>query len=101
MVGVFLRQIETSSACGIHRTMAKKSITMSPLSPGSLTSLISLTLGAFAIGTEGFVIAGLLSALAQQRAGPRLMPSAMTAVSRAARSRPAATPVMKHFEKAS
>jgi hypothetical protein len=31
--------------------------------PGSLTSLISLTLGAFAIGTEGFMIAGLLPAL--------------------------------------
>lgn len=33
--------------------------------PGSLTSLISLTLGAFAIGTEGFMIAGLLPALAR------------------------------------
>jgi predicted MFS family arabinose efflux permease len=31
----------------------------------SLTSLIWLTLGAFAIGTEGFMIAGLLSALAR------------------------------------
>jgi predicted MFS family arabinose efflux permease len=31
---------------------------------GSLTSLISLSLGAFAIGTEGFMIAGLLPALA-------------------------------------
>lgn len=31
---------------------------------GSLTSLIWLTLGAFAIGTEGFMIAGLLPALA-------------------------------------
>jgi DHA1 family inner membrane transport protein len=35
------------------------------LLPGSLTSLISLTLGAFAIGTEGFMIAGLLPALAR------------------------------------
>jgi predicted MFS family arabinose efflux permease len=33
--------------------------------PGSLTSLIWLTLGAFAIGTEGFMIAGLLPALAR------------------------------------
>ena len=32
---------------------------------GSLTCLIWLTLGAFAIGTEGFMIAGLLPALAQ------------------------------------
>jgi len=31
----------------------------------SLTSLIWLTLGAFAVGTEGFMIAGLLSALAR------------------------------------
>jgi hypothetical protein len=31
---------------------------------GSLTSLIWLSLGAFAIGTEGFMIAGLLPALA-------------------------------------
>jgi hypothetical protein len=31
----------------------------------SLTSLIWLTLGAFAIGTEGFMIAGLLPALAR------------------------------------
>ena len=35
---------------------------------GSLTSLIWLTLGAFAIGTEGFMIAGLLPALAHDRA---------------------------------
>jgi DHA1 family inner membrane transport protein len=35
------------------------------LSPGSLTSLNWLTLGAFAIGTEGFMIAGLLPALAR------------------------------------
>jgi MFS family permease len=35
------------------------------LPPASLTSLISLTLGAFAIGTEGFMIAGLLPALAR------------------------------------
>src|SRR3981081_935011 len=33
--------------------------------PRSLTSLIWLTLGAFAIGTEGFMIAGLLPALAR------------------------------------
>ncbi|GEP53877.1 MFS transporter [Reyranella soli] len=33
-------------------------------SPSSLTSLVWLTLGAFAIGTEGFMIAGLLPALA-------------------------------------
>ena len=33
--------------------------------PPSLTSLIWLTLGAFAIGTEGFMIVGLLPALAQ------------------------------------
>jgi predicted MFS family arabinose efflux permease len=33
--------------------------------PASLTSLIWLTLGAFAIGTEGFMIVGLLPALAQ------------------------------------
>ena len=33
--------------------------------PGSLTSLNWLTLGAFAIGTEGFMIAGLLPALAR------------------------------------
>src|SRR5262245_62428142 len=32
---------------------------------GSLTCLIWLTLGAFAIGTEGFMIAGLLPALAR------------------------------------
>src|ERR1700742_2360278 len=32
---------------------------------GSLTSLLWLTLGAFAIGTEGFMIAGLLPALAR------------------------------------
>jgi hypothetical protein len=32
---------------------------------GSLNSLIWLTLGAFAVGTEGFMIAGLLSALAR------------------------------------
>jgi len=32
---------------------------------GSLTSLVWLTLGAFAIGTEGFMIAGLLPALAR------------------------------------
>jgi predicted MFS family arabinose efflux permease len=32
---------------------------------GSLTCLIWLTLGAFAIGTEGFMIAGLLSALSR------------------------------------
>ncbi len=32
---------------------------------GSLSSLIWLTLGAFAIGTEGFMIAGLLPALAR------------------------------------
>jgi predicted MFS family arabinose efflux permease len=31
---------------------------------GSLTALIWLSLGAFAIGTEGFMIAGLLPALA-------------------------------------
>jgi len=31
--------------------------------PGSLARLIWLTLGAFAIGTEGFMIAGLLPAL--------------------------------------
>jgi hypothetical protein len=35
----------------------------------SLTSLIWLTLGAFAIGTEGFMIAGLLPALAAERPG--------------------------------
>jgi len=33
--------------------------------PGSLTSLAWLTLGAFAIGTEGFMIAGLLPTLAR------------------------------------
>jgi predicted MFS family arabinose efflux permease len=33
--------------------------------PGSLTPLIWLTLGAFAIGTEGWMIAGLLPALAR------------------------------------
>ena len=33
--------------------------------PGSLSSLLWLTLGAFAIGTEGFMIAGLLPALAR------------------------------------
>src|ERR1700759_3355455 len=32
---------------------------------GSLSSLIWLTVGAFAIGTEGFMIAGLLPALAR------------------------------------
>src|SRR5262245_52550518 len=32
--------------------------------PGSLTRLLWLSLGAFAIGTEGFMIAGLLPALA-------------------------------------
>src|SRR3954467_14032447 len=32
---------------------------------GSLTCLVWLTLGAFAIGTEGFMIAGLLPALAR------------------------------------
>src|ERR1700740_3852769 len=32
---------------------------------GSLTSLIWLTVGAFAIGTEGFMIAGLLPTLAR------------------------------------
>jgi predicted MFS family arabinose efflux permease len=32
---------------------------------GSLTSLVWLTLGAFAVGTEGFMIAGLLPALAR------------------------------------
>jgi predicted MFS family arabinose efflux permease len=35
---------------------------------GSLTSLTWLTLGAFAIGTEGFMIAGLLPAPAHDRA---------------------------------
>jgi predicted MFS family arabinose efflux permease len=35
------------------------------LLPGSLTSLSWLALGAFAIGTEGFMIAGLLPALAR------------------------------------
>jgi predicted MFS family arabinose efflux permease len=62
MAGVYLRQI---AASGIHRIWAGKSITRSSLLPGSLTSLISLTLGAFAIGTEGFMIAGLLPALAR------------------------------------
>lgn len=33
--------------------------------PGSLNSLLWLALGAFAIGTEGFMIAGVLSALAR------------------------------------
>jgi hypothetical protein len=33
--------------------------------PRSLSSLLWLTLGAFAIGTEGFMIAGLLPALAR------------------------------------
>src|SRR6266852_1572574 len=33
--------------------------------PGSLNSLIWLALGAFAIGTEGFMIAGLLPTLAR------------------------------------
>ena len=33
--------------------------------PGSLARLIWLTLGAFAIGTEGFMIAGLLPVLAR------------------------------------
>src|ERR1700704_6388061 len=65
MVGVYLRQIGTSGACGIHRIMAGKSITRSSLLPGSLTYLRWLTLGAFAIGTEGFMIAGLLPALAR------------------------------------
>src|SRR3569833_3388933 len=32
---------------------------------GLLTSLVWLTLGAFAVGTEGFMIAGLLPALAR------------------------------------
>ena len=35
---------------------------------GSLSSLLWLTLGAFAIGTEGFMIAGLLPALAHDLA---------------------------------
>jgi hypothetical protein len=65
MVGVYLRQIGTSGACGIHTIMAGKSITRNPSLPGSLTSLNWLTLGAFAIGTEGFMIAGLLPALAR------------------------------------
>src|SRR5258708_18809246 len=65
MVGVYLRQIGTNGDRGIHRISAGKSITRSSLLPGSLTSLISLTLGAFAIGTEGFMIAGLLPALAR------------------------------------
>ena len=33
--------------------------------PSSLNPLIWLTLGAFAVGTEGFMIAGLLQALAR------------------------------------
>jgi hypothetical protein len=33
--------------------------------PGSLTRLLSLTIGAFTIGTEGFMIAALLAALAR------------------------------------
>jgi DHA1 family inner membrane transport protein len=49
--------------------------------PGSLSSLLWLILGAFAIGTEGFMIAGLLPALARDLnvglpgAGHRLRPS--------------------------
>jgi predicted MFS family arabinose efflux permease len=38
---------------------------MDVIMPGSLTCLTWLTLGAFAIGTEGFMIAGLLPALAR------------------------------------
>jgi hypothetical protein len=38
---------------------------------GSLTCLIWLTLGAFAIGTEGFMIAGLLPALLGSGRGGR------------------------------
>ena len=64
-MGVYLRQIWTSGACGIHRITAGKSTTRNSLLPGSLTSLNWLTLGAFAIGTEGFMIAGLLPALAR------------------------------------
>src|SRR3954467_2407486 len=45
--------------------MAAKSTTGDSLLPGSLASLGWLTLGAFAIGTEGFMIAGLLPALAR------------------------------------
>jgi predicted MFS family arabinose efflux permease len=63
-VGVYLRQIYTGGACGIQNN-GWKSITKNSLLPGSLTGLIWLTLGAFAIGTEGFMIAGLLPALAR------------------------------------
>jgi MFS transporter, DHA1 family, inner membrane transport protein len=35
------------------------------LVPASLSPLLALTLGAFAIGNEGFMIAGLLPALAR------------------------------------
>jgi predicted MFS family arabinose efflux permease len=64
MVGLDLHQIETSGACGIRTIMGGKSTTRDSL-PGSLASLNWLTLGAFAIGTEGFMIAGLLPALAR------------------------------------
>src|ERR1700754_1784313 len=65
MVGVYLRRIGTSGAYGIPRISAGKSVTGNALVPGSLNCLIWLTLGAFAIGTEGFMIAGLLPALAR------------------------------------
>jgi hypothetical protein len=45
-------------------------MTRNPSQPGSLSSLMSLTLGAFAIGTEGFMIAGLLPALARGDISP-------------------------------
>jgi hypothetical protein len=65
MVGGYLRRIWTGGACGIQNN-GWKSITKNSLLPGSLTWLIWLTLGAFAIGTEGFMIAGLLPALARE-----------------------------------
>src|SRR4051812_50021269 len=45
--------------------MAEKLTNGNSLLPGSLASLTWLTLGALAIGTEGFMIAGLLPALAR------------------------------------
>jgi len=64
MAGVYLRQIWTGGVCNIQNS-GWKSTTKNSLLPGSLTSFVWLTLGAFAIGTEGFMIAGLPPALAR------------------------------------
>ena len=49
---------------GAAEPLARRSLDV-VTAPGSLNCLIWLTLGAFAIGTEGFMIAGLLPALAR------------------------------------